>query len=93
MEELCNICPRECNVDRIKNFGVCRASNNIKISKVMLHYFEEPPISGIEINGLKANGSGAIFFSNCNLKCVYCQNYNISSGGFGNNGKNSCKHF
>lgn len=72
MENLCNICPRNCNVDRNKNTGFCKAGLNPKISKVMLHYFEEPPISG-------TNGSGAIFFSSCNLKCIYCQNYEIST--------------
>lgn len=72
MEKLCNICPRKCNVDRISNIGFCKARLKPKISKVMLHYFEEPPISG-------TNGSGAIFFSSCNLKCIYCQNYEIST--------------
>lgn len=72
MEKLCNICPRKCNVDRINNIGFCKAGLKPKISKVMLHYFEEPPISG-------TNGSGAIFFSSCNLKCIYCQNYEIST--------------
>lgn len=82
-ENLCNICPRNCNVDRTKKFGVCRSSEKIKISKVMLHFFEEPPISGVCENGKKASGSGAIFFSNCNLKCVFCQNCEISSNGIG----------
>lgn len=68
----CNICPRQCNVNRDNNVGFCSASNNIKIAKYMLHFWEEPIISG-------TNGSGAIFFSHCNLKCVYCQNYKISS--------------
>lgn len=49
----------------------------------MLHFFEEPPISGEEINGIKPNGSGAIFFSNCTLKCCYCQNSEISTDGEG----------
>lgn len=72
----CNICPRKCNVDRKVNIGFCKASNNIKVAKYMLHFWEEPIISG-------DNGSGAIFFSHCNLKCVYCQNYKISSEGQG----------
>lgn len=72
MEKLCNICPRKCNVNRTKTSGFCKSGVNPKISKVMLHYFEEPPIS----NG---NGSGAIFFSSCTLKCVYCQNFDIST--------------
>lgn len=76
MENLCNICPRNCNIDRNKSLGFCKATNNPKISKVMLHYFEEPPISGV---GENANGSGTIFFSSCTLKCIYCQNYEIST--------------
>lgn len=72
----CNICPRHCNVDRNQNIGFCNASNNLKIAKYMLHMWEEPIISG-------TNGSGAIFFSHCNLKCVYCQNAEISSLGKG----------
>ena len=79
MENLCNICPRKCNVDRLTKFGFCKAGNTIKISKVMLHFFEEPPISGIDTSERKANGSGTIFFSSCNLGCVYCQNSDISS--------------
>lgn len=76
MENLCNVCPRNCNVDRSKSVGFCKASNNPKVSKVMLHFFEEPPISGA---GANANGSGTIFFSSCTLKCIYCQNYEIST--------------
>lgn len=72
MEKLCNICPRNCNIDRSKQIGFCKAHDKPIISKVMLHYFEEPPISG-------GNGSGAIFFSSCTLKCIYCQNYEIST--------------
>ena len=72
MENLCNVCPRKCNVDRTNSVGFCRAGNLPKVSKVMLHHFEEPPISG-------KNGSGAIFFSSCTLKCVYCQNFDIST--------------
>lgn len=83
MENLCNICPRNCNVDRDKTLGFCKATNKIKISKVMLHYFEEPIISGESTVTKKANGSGTIFFSNCNLKCIYCQNNEISSEGLG----------
>jgi len=67
----CNICPRNCGVDRGLNSGFCKA-NKVKINKVMVHHWEEPLISG-------TNGSGTIFFSGCNLKCIYCQNYEISS--------------
>lgn len=74
--ELCEICPRRCKVDRdIKN-GYCGSNNRLAIAKVMLHHWEEPIISGV-------NGSGAIFFSGCSLKCIYCQNYKISSEGIG----------
>lgn len=83
MENLCNICPRKCNIDRDNSIGFCKSNHKIKISKVMLHYFEEPIISGENTNDKKAGGSGAIFFSNCSLKCCYCQNYEISSNGNG----------
>lgn len=79
MENLCNICPRNCNVDRNIKLGFCKSNNNLKVSKVMLHYFEEPPISGEDTSQKKANGSGTIFFSSCNLGCIYCQNSDISS--------------
>ena len=75
MEELfnkCNLCPRECSVNRNnKEFGYCRALNKLKIGGYHLHMWEEPIISG-------KNGSGTIFFSYCNLRCIYCQNYDIS---------------
>ena len=67
----CNICPRECNTDRAKNAGFCKAGNDVYIAHTMLHHWEEPSISG-------KNGSGAIFFSGCTLRCVYCQNKKIS---------------
>jgi len=70
--EKCEICPRQCKVNRIKgNFGNCKASDKLEISLVSLHMFEEPCISG-------SNGSGTIFFSHCNLHCIFCQNYEIS---------------
>ncbi len=72
----CNICPRHCNVDRNNQIGFCQAPNTLKVAKYMLHMWEEPIISG-------TNGSGAIFFSHCNLKCIYCQNAQISSAGQG----------
>lgn len=77
----CEICPRNCNIDREKQAGFCGQTNNIRISKVMFHHYEEPTISG-ENN---SKGSGAIFFAGCNLKCVFCQNYPISHK---NKGKN-----
>ena len=72
----CKICPRECGIDRTKYKGVCGATDKVKVALVSTHNFEEPCISGID-------GSGTIFFSNCNLRCVYCQNYEISRDGFG----------
>jgi len=67
----CNICPHKCNVNRDISTGKCKASNKIKINIWQLHFGEEPPITG-------ENGSGTIFFSHCNLHCVFCQNYKIS---------------
>jgi putative pyruvate formate lyase activating enzyme len=67
----CNICPRKCGVNRFIQNGVCKVGAKLKIASFNLHYGEEPPISGIK-------GSGTIFFSGCNLACVYCQNYPIS---------------
>ena len=73
----CTLCPRECKVDRTNNeIGLCGVSYKIKVARIAPHYYEEPPISG-------KNGSGAIFFSGCNLKCIYCQNYDISKFNFG----------
>lgn len=69
----CNLCPRSCGVDRSLTTGFCGAYDRVKISKYMLHYWEEPCISG-------KRGSGAVFFSGCNLRCVYCQNHKISRG-------------
>lgn len=73
----CTLCPRECKVDRTNSeIGLCGVSDKIKVARIAPHYYEEPPISG-------KNGSGAIFFSGCNLKCVFCQNYDISKYNFG----------
>ena len=74
----CNICPRYCSVDRTSSTGFCN-EKSMRISHFMLHHWEEPLISGDE----NSTGSGTIFFSGCNLKCVYCQNYEISSMGDG----------
>ncbi len=68
----CTLCPFECKVNRNKgNKGRCKASNKIKYDLAKLHFDEEPCISG-------KNGSGTIFFTDCNLKCSFCQNYKIS---------------
>ncbi len=68
---ICNICPRKCNVDRNETVGFCKSPNEFKVARAALHFWEEPCLSG-------KNGSGAVFFSGCNLKCVFCQNYEIS---------------
>jgi len=73
----CTLCPRNCKVNRNNNeLGFCKASNKIKIARYSLHLWEEPCISGDE-------GSGTIFFSCCNLKCIFCQNYDISTNNLG----------
>lgn len=67
----CTMCPHECNIDREKTVGRCKAKINPTVALVSLHQFEEPCIS-------TGNGSGTVFFSGCNLSCVYCQNSDIS---------------
>ena len=70
----CTLCHRNCKINRNANeLGFCKASNKVKIAKASLHLWEEPPIS-------QGNGSGTVFFSHCNLNCVFCQNHNISQG-------------
>ena len=79
MEELssCTICPHNCKVNRNNGqIGRCRSGNKVKIALAFVHNYEEPCISG-------KDGSGTIFFSNCNLSCIYCQNYKISQLGKG----------
>ncbi len=73
----CEICPHKCGIDRTKKeIGRCKSTDKIKIALYSVHHFEEPCISG-------ENGSGTVFFSNCNLNCIYCQNYEISQEGKG----------
>ena len=75
--EKCKICPHECKINRNKNeIGRCKGTDKIKIALYSMHKFEEPCISG-------KNGSGTVFFSNCNMNCLYCQNYEISQLGRG----------
>lgn len=77
MEEICEICPRHCKVNRRKNVGFCNEFNKIRISKIIDHFkWEEPCLTD-------EKGVCAIFFSGCNLKCDYCQNYEISCGQVG----------
>lgn len=68
---ICNQCPRKCNVDRTRTAGYCKSPEKFRLSRAALHFWEEPCISG-------KNGSGAVFFSGCNLGCLFCQNYEIS---------------
>ena len=68
----CNLCPRKCNADRQTGVGYCGMKNTVCIALYKLFFYEEPCITA-------SNGSGAIFFSGCSLRCVYCQNYEISS--------------
>ena len=73
----CEICPHKCRIDRTKNqIGRCKSTDKVKIALYSIHDFEEPCISG-------KNGSGTVFFSNCNMNCIYCQNYEISQEGRG----------
>lgn len=79
MKELlnCNLCPRKCGVNRINGeVGFCGASDKLKVARAALHMWEEPCISG-------KNGSGTVFFSHCSLKCIFCQNSDISQVNFG----------
>ena len=80
MQTPCQQCPRQCNILRSMEYipggklpGVCHAPALPVVARAGLHHWEEPVISG-------SNGSGTVFFSGCNLNCVYCQNFNISSG-------------
>jgi putative pyruvate formate lyase activating enzyme len=73
----CKLCPHNCKVNRLEGvLGRCRAGKNVKVALCDLHFFEEPCISG-------EKGSGTVFFSNCNLNCKFCQNYEISQEGKG----------
>ena len=76
MIEKCTICPHKCGIDRTKQLGRCKSTDKVKIGLFSTHNYEEPCISG-------ENGSGTIFFSNCNMNCIYCQNYEISQCGKG----------
>ena len=80
MQQPCNLCPRRCNADRTEPAGmkrsICRAGGGIDIALVSLHPWEEPCIAG-------AKGAGTVFFSHCNLRCCFCQNWEISAEGRG----------
>ncbi len=72
----CLLCPRRCGVDRNKTSGYCREKSTLHVARAALHMWEEPPISGTK-------GSGTVFFSGCNMGCVFCQNRKISRGEVG----------
>jgi len=72
----CQLCPRKCRVNRYREVGFCRLNAFPKLSNAVLHLGEEPPISG-------KTGAGTVFFSGCNMKCVYCQNMGFSQNGIG----------
>ena len=75
--DACTLCPRACEAARNAGVrGICGANAHLRVARAALHFWEEPPISG-------EAGSGAIFFSGCPLKCVFCQNREISAGNFG----------
>ncbi|MFA5498615.1 MAG: radical SAM protein [Candidatus Cloacimonadia bacterium] len=74
--ENCRVCPQNCGVNRYVELGYCRAGAKVKINSHQLHYGEEPNLSGLK-------GSGTIFFSHCNMRCVYCQNFTISHFAWG----------
>lgn len=71
MQNACTLCPRRCGIDRNAKRGYCGESETLRIARAAPHMWEEPPISG-------TNGSGTIFFSGCNLRCIYCQNHEIA---------------
>ena len=73
---ICDLCPRRCGIDRNVRSGYCGMTDELKLARAGLHFWEEPVISG-------DRGSGTVFFSGCNLRCVFCQNYDISSNGSG----------
>ncbi|CDE14686.1 uncharacterized Fe-S protein PflX (Pyruvate formate lyase activating protein) homolog [Clostridium sp. CAG:470] len=75
--EKCAICPHNCGINRLNNqIGRCKSKDTVKVALYSTHNFEEPCISG-------KKGSGTVFFSNCNMNCVFCQNYEISQQGKG----------
>ena len=74
--EQCSLCPRKCHVNRHICTGFCGAGDMLKVARADLYFGEEPCISG-------KSGSGAIFFSGCNLKCEFCQNFRLSHENFG----------
>ena len=80
----CNLCPRACAAPRAVGVaGVCGADDRLLVARAALHFWEEPPLSGLPREDGTRAGSGAIFFVNCPLHCVFCQNAVIAEGGYG----------
>lgn len=73
---ICTLCPRSCRADRAVHPGFCGLGNEMRIARIAPHFWEEPPVSGVR-------GTGAVFFSGCTLRCIYCQNEEISHTGTG----------
>ena len=76
MSDSCALCPRKCGTDREEKLGFCQSRKTLRVAKTMLHFWEEPILSG-------SGGSGAVFFSGCVLRCPFCQNFPISHEGKG----------
>ena len=72
----CTLCPRECHADRTTSTGFCGAGHELRAARAALHMWEEPCISG-------TTGSGTVFFSGCTLRCVFCQNFQLSHENYG----------
>jgi putative pyruvate formate lyase activating enzyme len=73
----CSLCPRNCRVNRLKGeIGFCKQGRRAKVARALSHFGEEPPLSG-------SRGAGTVFFSGCALRCLYCQNFQISQEGIG----------
>lgn len=78
----CRLCPRECGADRVNNVGFCGMKRGVRVARAALHQWEEPCISG-DPDDSGQTGSGTVFFSGCVMRCVFCQNHEVSAGGFG----------
>ena len=79
---ICRLCPRECGVDRSASRGFCGMGEAPRLARAALHQWEEPCISG-DPDDSGQTGSGTVFFSGCVMRCVFCQNHDVSAGGFG----------
>ena len=80
MYQSCRLCPRMCGIDRSRGTGFCGCGDTLRAARAALHQWEEPCLSGAEG---QPGGSGTVFFSGCTLRCLFCQNYRISSENFG----------